>query len=38
MHKHRPLWKMKGRAIVDGKVVTEAEFLTMEVQSSEMGV
>jgi 3-hydroxyacyl-[acyl-carrier-protein] dehydratase len=37
MHKHRPLWKMKGRAIVDGKVATEAEFLTMEVQGSEMG-
>jgi beta-hydroxyacyl-ACP dehydratase FabZ len=37
LHKHRPLWKMKGRAIVDGKVATEAEFLTMEVQGSEMG-
>jgi len=37
LHKHRPLWKMKGRAIVDGKVATEAEFLTMEVESSEMG-
>jgi 3-hydroxyacyl-[acyl-carrier-protein] dehydratase len=37
LHKHRPLWKMKGRAIVDGKVAAEAEFLTMEVQGSEMG-
>jgi len=37
LHKRRPLWKMKGRAIVDGKVATEAEFLTMEVQGSEMG-
>jgi len=38
VHKHRPLWKMKGRAIVDGKLAAEAEFLTMEVESSEMGV
>jgi 3-hydroxyacyl-[acyl-carrier-protein] dehydratase len=37
LHKHRPLWKMKGRAIVDGKVAAEAEFLTMEVRGSEMG-
>jgi len=37
LHKRRPLWKMKGRAIVDGKVATEAEFLTREVQGSEMG-
>jgi len=29
---------MKGRAIVDGKLAAEAEFLTMEVESSEMGV
>jgi beta-hydroxyacyl-ACP dehydratase FabZ len=37
VHKHRPLWKMKGQALVDGKVAAEAEFLTMEVESSEMG-
>jgi beta-hydroxyacyl-ACP dehydratase FabZ len=37
VHKRRPLWKMKGRALVDGNVATEAEFLTMEVDSSEMG-
>jgi len=37
VHKHRPLWKMKGQALVDGKIAAEAEFLTMEVESSEMG-
>jgi beta-hydroxyacyl-ACP dehydratase FabZ len=37
VHKRRPLWKMKGRALVDGNVATEAEFLTMEVDSSEIG-
>jgi len=37
VHKHRPLWKMKGRALVDGKVAAEAEFLTMEIDGSEMG-
>jgi beta-hydroxyacyl-ACP dehydratase FabZ len=37
VHKRRPLWRMKGRALVDGNVATEAEFLTMEVDSSEMG-
>ncbi|HSD11106.1 MAG TPA: 3-hydroxyacyl-ACP dehydratase FabZ [Candidatus Binatia bacterium] len=37
VHKRRPLWKMKGRALVDGNVAAEAEFLTMEVDSSEMG-
>jgi len=36
VHKRRPLWKMKGRAIVEGKVVSEAEFLTMEVESSQL--
>ena len=36
VHKHRPLWKMKGRAIVEGKVASEAEFLTMEVESSQL--
>lgn len=38
VHKRRPLWKMKGRARVDGQVVAEAEFLTMEIDSSEIGV
>jgi 3-hydroxyacyl-[acyl-carrier-protein] dehydratase len=37
VHKRRPLWKMKGRALVDDNVAAEAEFLTMEVESSEMG-
>jgi 3-hydroxyacyl-[acyl-carrier-protein] dehydratase len=36
VHKHRPLWKMKGRAIVEGKTVSEAEFLTMEVESAQL--
>jgi 3-hydroxyacyl-[acyl-carrier-protein] dehydratase len=31
VHKRRPLWKMRGRALVDGSVAAEAEFLTMEV-------
>ncbi len=37
VHKRRPLWKMKGRALVEGNVAAEAEFLTIEVDSSEMG-
>ena len=37
VHKRRPLWKMKGRALVDGNVAAEAEFLAMEVDGSEMG-
>jgi beta-hydroxyacyl-ACP dehydratase FabZ len=37
VHKRRPLWKMKGRALVEGNVAAEAEFLTMEVDRSEMG-
>ncbi len=37
LHKRRPLWKMKGKAKVDGQVAAEAEFLTMEVDGSEMG-
>jgi 3-hydroxyacyl-[acyl-carrier-protein] dehydratase len=37
VHRRRPIWKMKGRALVDGKVAAEAEFLTMEVEVSEMG-
>jgi beta-hydroxyacyl-ACP dehydratase FabZ len=31
VHKRRPLWKMRGRALVEGQVVTEGEFLTMEI-------
>ena len=38
VHKRRPLWKMKGRALVEENVAAEAEFLTMEVDSSELGV
>jgi 3-hydroxyacyl-[acyl-carrier-protein] dehydratase len=37
VHKRRPLWKMKGQALVEGNVAAEAEFLIMEVDSSEMG-
>ena len=36
LKKHRPLWKMRGRARVDGQVVAEAEFLTMEVEAVEV--
>jgi beta-hydroxyacyl-ACP dehydratase FabZ len=38
VHKRRTLWRMKGWARVEGRVVAEAEFLTMEIDSSEMGV
>ena len=38
LHKHRPLWRLKGQAKVDGRVAAEAEFLTMEVDASELGV
>ena len=34
LHKRRPLWKMRGRALVEGQVAVEAEFLTMEVDES----
>jgi 3-hydroxyacyl-[acyl-carrier-protein] dehydratase len=37
LHKHRPLWKMKGRARVDGQVAAEAEFLTMEIDETLPG-
>jgi beta-hydroxyacyl-ACP dehydratase FabZ len=36
IHKRRPLWKMKGKALVDGQIAAEAEFLTMEVAATEM--
>jgi 3-hydroxyacyl-[acyl-carrier-protein] dehydratase len=38
LHKHRPLWRLKGQARVDSRVAAEAEFLTMEVDASELGV
>jgi 3-hydroxyacyl-[acyl-carrier-protein] dehydratase len=31
VHRRPPLWKMRGRALVEGRLVAEAEFLTMEV-------
>lgn len=34
VHKRRPLWKMRGRALVDGQVAAEAEFLTMEIDET----
>lgn len=37
LYKRRPLWKMMGKAKVDGQLAAEAEFLTMEVDGSEMG-
>jgi 3-hydroxyacyl-[acyl-carrier-protein] dehydratase len=37
VHQRRPLWKMKGQALVEGNVAAQAEFLIMEVDSSEMG-
>jgi 3-hydroxyacyl-[acyl-carrier-protein] dehydratase len=36
VHKRRPLWKMKGRALVEEHLAAEAEFLTIEVDSSEI--
>jgi 3-hydroxyacyl-[acyl-carrier-protein] dehydratase len=36
VHKRRPLWKMKGRALVEENLAAEAEFLTIEVDSSEI--
>lgn len=33
VHERRPLWKMKGRALVEGNVVAEAQFLAMEVDN-----
>jgi 3-hydroxyacyl-[acyl-carrier-protein] dehydratase len=38
VHKRPPLWRMRGRALVDGKVAAEAEFLTMEVEASDVGL
>jgi 3-hydroxyacyl-[acyl-carrier-protein] dehydratase len=37
VHQRRPLWKMKGVARVDGQIAAEAEFLTMEIDSSAIG-
>ena len=36
IHKRRPLWKMKGKALVEGQIAAEAEFLTMEIAASEI--
>jgi beta-hydroxyacyl-ACP dehydratase FabZ len=36
LHKRRPLWKMKGRALVEDQIAAEAEFLTMEIEATEM--
>ena len=33
--RHRPLWKMKGRALVDGEVAAQAEFSAVEVDPAE---
>jgi len=38
VHRRRPLWRMKGWARVEGRLVAEAEFLTVEIDSSELGV
>lgn len=35
VRRHRPLWKMKGRALVDGQVAAQAEFSAVEVDPSE---
>ena len=37
VHKRRPLWKMKGRAMVDGQVAAQAEFFTMEIDETLPG-
>ncbi|MGH7858504.1 MAG: 3-hydroxyacyl-ACP dehydratase FabZ [Candidatus Binatia bacterium] len=37
LHKRRPLWKMRGRALVDGQLAAEAEFLTMEIDEKAPG-
>lgn len=35
--RHRPLWKMRGVATVDGQVVAQAEFSTVEVPENDSG-
>lgn len=37
VHKRRPLWKMKGRAVVEGQVAAQAQFLTMEIDETLPG-
>ncbi|MGH7820986.1 MAG: 3-hydroxyacyl-ACP dehydratase FabZ [Candidatus Binatia bacterium] len=37
LHKRRPLWKMRGRALVDGQLAAEADFLTMEIAENVPG-
>ncbi len=34
LHRRGPLWKMRGRAFVDGKLAAEGEFLNMEVEEN----
>jgi beta-hydroxyacyl-ACP dehydratase FabZ len=34
LHQRRPLWRMRGVGLVDGRRVAEAEFLTMEVDET----
>jgi beta-hydroxyacyl-ACP dehydratase FabZ len=31
VHYRKPLWRMRGRALVEGELAAEADFLTMEV-------
>jgi UDP-N-acetylglucosamine acyltransferase len=35
VRKHRPLWKLKGRAMVEGQLAAEAEFSAVEVDPDE---
>ena len=37
IQKRGALWKMRGRALVDGKRVAEAEFMTMETAPANLG-
>jgi beta-hydroxyacyl-ACP dehydratase FabZ len=37
LHRRGPLWKMRGRALVDGKLAAEAEFFNMEVDENRPG-
>jgi 3-hydroxyacyl-[acyl-carrier-protein] dehydratase len=37
LHKRRPLWKMKGRALVGDVLAAEAEFLNMEIEETLPG-
>jgi 3-hydroxyacyl-[acyl-carrier-protein] dehydratase len=37
VHKRRPLWKMRGRALVGDVLAAEAEFLNMEIEETLPG-